>query len=205
MTSGNPKTVEKSCKRRSRNDWLAMALEVLSEEGSAKINVRDISTRMGTTTGSFYWHFSNTKDFTQSLVNYWINELTAAAINEAKSLKCNPKDRLLALMTLITESSLARYDVPIRAWAARDTEIAKLVEKGDELRLQFVRQLFDDIGFKGKELEMRVRTFVVFHSMELAIQKRQSISERLELMKLRYEWLVDSTPTSGNSPTIERD
>jgi AcrR family transcriptional regulator len=181
-------------KRLGRNDWLAMALELLSEYGGAEISVRDICRRMGTSTGSFYWHFSDLRDFTHSLVKYWVDTLTASPINEVKALQCSPRDRLLALMTMITESGLARYDIPIRVLAAKDAKVAELVKIGDELRLQFVRQLFADIGFDDKELEMRVRTFVVFHSMEPAIQSHLSISERLELMKLRFEWFIDSAP-----------
>lgn len=172
-----------------------MALELLSEKGGAKITIRDICKRIGTSTGSFYWHFSDIGDFIHSLIEYWTDTLTTSAINEVQALEISPEDKLLALMTLITESRLARYDIPIRSLAARDVEVANQVEKSDELRLQFVRKIFADIGFKGKELEMRVQTFVVFHSMDHAIRTHLSKSERLELMKLRYEWLIDSAPT----------
>lgn len=194
MTIAKPQVANESRKRLGRSDWLAMALELLSEKGGAKITVRDICKRMGTSTGSFYWHFSDIRNFTHSLIEYWIDILTASAINEVQALQISPEEKLLALMTLITDSSLARYDVPIRSMAARDAEVATLVEKGDELRLKFVRKLFADIGFDGKELEMRVQTFAVFHSMEHAIHTHLPKSERLELMQLRYEWFIDSAP-----------
>ena len=46
------------------------------------------------------------------------------------------------------------------------------------------------MGFKGAELDMRTRTFVVFMSAELGWAYGLTKRERMKAMKLRYKWFV---------------
>ena len=65
-----PRTT-KSTARNSREDWLEMALELLSREGEATIRVRSLSQALGVSTGSFYWHFRDRADFLESIFRFW--------------------------------------------------------------------------------------------------------------------------------------
>ena len=61
----------RSNKRLNKESWLALALEVLSQEGRAKIQIEDLAQRLGVTKGSFYAHFSGRKEFITSVAAYW--------------------------------------------------------------------------------------------------------------------------------------
>ena len=65
-----------------------------------------------------------------------------------------------------------------------------LFQKVDEQRFNFVRSLFAEMGFKGLDLEMRTRTFVVFHSLELASFAGGTKEERKKLLKLRHSFFT---------------
>jgi AcrR family transcriptional regulator len=56
--------------RLSQGAWLEKALEILANEGEKKLSIVHLAKLMGVTKGSFYWHFKNRKDFTETLIHY---------------------------------------------------------------------------------------------------------------------------------------
>jgi hypothetical protein len=58
------------------------------------------------------------------------------------------------------------------------------------LRLGVVRSLFKEMGFSGKELEMRTSTFVVFHSLELGFLVQASKKERRRHLRARHAFFT---------------
>lgn len=173
-------------KRLSRQEWLQRALDILATEGQAKLRVRELVDRMGVSTGSFYWHFKNRADFVTQLVDYWAEFSTQQIAVKMRSATGNATSRLLALMRAIEEGDLGKYDLPIRAWAAQEPAVAQTVRKVDRLRISIVRELFGEMGFSGRELEMRALTFAVYHSLEQGFQERPSKAKRKGLIELRH-------------------
>ena len=60
-----------------------MALEVLSQEGRARIQIEYLAQRLGVTKGSFYAHFPGRREFIASVAAYWADTLT---VNELEKL-----------------------------------------------------------------------------------------------------------------------
>ncbi len=179
-----------SAKRLNREEWLSRALEVLSKEGKAKLRIELITKSLGVTKGSFYWHFKDRADFVKSLAEFWAKYSTDQVIKEINQSRGAANDRLLNLMDFLCRKDFGKYDVSMRAWAAQEPEVARIVKKVDEQRFTFVRSLFVELGFKGQELEMRTRTFVVFHSLELGSFARGTKKERLKLLKRRHAFFT---------------
>lgn len=175
--------------RHSRDEWLEAALGILSREGEARIRVRDLCRALGVTTGSFYWHFRNRADFVEGLIRYWGQLYTTALIEQLTQSLLGGKACLIAIAEGVVQGNLGRYDTAIRAWAAHEPAIAPLVRKVDRQRLAFVRQQFEDLGFRGAELDMRARTFMTYYSLELSILVRQSKKTRLDEVRRRVELL----------------
>src|SRR5437660_1431044 len=77
----------------TRDDWLDLALRVLSGEGVTHVTVLNLSERLGVSRSSFYWYFKNRDDLLDALLVTWeeLNtrsiviqaEAPAASINEA--------------------------------------------------------------------------------------------------------------------------
>ena len=65
---------------------------------------------------------------------------------------------------LLFQGNHARYDLAVRAWATQEPAVAELVTRADELRMTFVRSLFEEMGFAGDELEMRTQTCVIYYN-----------------------------------------
>jgi hypothetical protein len=85
---------------------------------------------------------------------------------------------------------LDRYDFPIRAWASHDPATARMVRRVDKYRLDYLRALFAEMGFEGEELEMRTRTFVVYHSLQSGLFVGISRKEQLKQLRLRHALLT---------------
>jgi AcrR family transcriptional regulator len=184
----------KSSKRLSREEWLSHALQILSREGKAKLKIESLTKDLGVTKGSFYWHFKDRADFVRSLADYWARFYTTQVIDWIDQVQGDASDRLFKLIEYLFRKDIGRYEVAMRAWAAQEPEVARIVKEKDEQRLTFVRSLFAEMGFKGQELEMRTRTFVVFHSLELGSFARGTREEREKLLKLRHRFFT--TPES---------
>lgn len=145
---------------------------------------------LGVTKGSFYWHFKNLADFQTSLIRYWADKFTQVVAQRIGSLETSVEDRLLRLIDTVFKKDLARYDVAVRAWAAQDTALAKLVQQVDEKRMQVVRGLFEEQGFEGIELEMRTRCFVTFVSFDSAITLKLSNRKRLACLRSFHQLIT---------------
>jgi AcrR family transcriptional regulator len=169
-----------------------MALEIVARQGGAKLRIRDLTRRLGVSTGSFYWHFRGRDDFVASLVDYWGKEFTARVIEDLAKVEGDARKRLLALMEHVVEHDFARYDVAIRAWAAQEPAVARRVRGVDQQRLRFIRALFEEMGFAGTELEVRSSTVAVFHSLELGFLAMGSKKERLRQLRARHAFFANA-------------
>ena len=176
----------KKKKKLTRTTWLELALEILIEEGNTKLRIDHLVRCMGVTKGSFYWHFKNRDDFILSLIEHWAKVSTLIVVKHMKQVQGSAEERLLELMQFIVINNLTRHDIAVRAWALMEPEVAHIVEKTDKLRLAFIRKLFAEMGFEGKEQEMRARTLVTFHAMEHGLLIKKTEEERLEMLRLRH-------------------
>jgi AcrR family transcriptional regulator len=177
-------------KRVSKAEWLELALKVLASEGVQGVRIERMARDLGIAKSGFYWHFSDRRDLLQSILEYWAHEFTAIITQNPELLEGDPKKRLYDTMCLILDHDLTKYDLAIRDWAAHDPAAAKAIRSVYRMRLDFVRSVFSDIGFRGQQLEMRTRLFVAYHSWEETMFDDLTKDERRQLLRLRHKFLV---------------
>ena len=177
-------------KRVSKAEWLELALKVLASEGVQGVRVERLARDLGIAKAGFYWHFRDRRDLLKSILAYWSHEFTAIITQNPELLEGDPKKRLYDTMCLILDHDLTKYDLAIRDWAAHDPAAAKAVRSVYRMRLDFVRSIFSDLGFRGRQLEMRTRLFVCYHSWEMTMFDDLSKDERRKLLRLRHKLLV---------------
>jgi AcrR family transcriptional regulator len=184
---------KKQAKSRGRFDvetWLEGALEALADKGPQVLTVEKLCHELGVSRGSFYWHFKNRADFVRRLAEFWEMRFTQS-IREIVAIQPNgPAERLMLLIETIQDLDMNRFDMPVRAWAATEPLAEEIVKRVDETRYQYVRSQFKELGFSGDELEMRTRTFVVFHSMQDMFTLQESAAARKRRRKLRHRLLT---------------
>jgi len=181
--------MKKPSKRLSREEWLHRALELFVKEGKVKLRVEPLVESIGVTKGSFYWHFKDRKDFIVSLSQYWLDYCTSQVVDLINQQGGDAKKRLFFLMKTVFEKDAGRYDLTMRAWAASNSEVARVVSKSDQQRIAIVSKLFHEMGFRGKELQNRTDAFFCYMQGSPIITKK-SKGEKLKHLKWKHAFFT---------------
>jgi len=176
--------------RVTKAEWLSTALDELERGGIEAVRVERLANILSVAKSGFYWHFKDRRDLCRHLLDYWFQEYTQVVTSNPQLLLGQPRARLERVMEMIQEHDLARYDLAIRAWAKHDEMAQEVVQLVTKTRLDFLRQIFSEMGFEDDELEMRTMLFVCYHSWESAIFGHMSARKLTRLRKRRLEFLT---------------
>lgn len=140
--------------RLSADDWAKAALEALAEGGPAAVAVEPIAVRLGTTKGSFYWHFRNRRALVEAALALWEQdtEKAIAALNEIG-------DPALRMYTLLENAMADSVDAAISfrlISAADDPGIAETARRVSERRLGFMQAALEEMGMPPDVARRRV-------------------------------------------------
>jgi AcrR family transcriptional regulator len=169
--------------RHDKDEWLKKALEVVARDGGAKLRIDALVKEMGVTKGSFYWHFESRDDFVRALLEYWHEYSTLNVPRGLQELSGSASERLYALITIVVGQELTRYDLAIRSWAIQEPDIRPLVRRTDVFRLNFVRDLFAEMGFDTTEADMRARMLVTYMALDGAVFDKLPKKKRVDYIQ----------------------
>ena len=181
--------MKKTPKRLTREEWLHRALDLFVKEGKVKLRIESLVKSIGVTKGSFYWHFKDREDFIISLSQYWLDFCTSQVVDLVNQQGGDAKKRLFFLMKTVFEKDAGKYDLTMRAWAASNPEVARLVRRSDEQRIATVSKLFHEMGFRGKELKGRTDIFFCYMQGSPIITKK-SKGEKLKHLKWKHAFFT---------------
>lgn len=139
--------------RLSRNDWLLAGFRKLAAHGPAQVQVQILARELGTTKGSFYWHFKDLPDFHTAMVAQW----EASVLAPAPAPLAQPAAQLRALVQRTASHDDPALGIPgvtaaMRAWARADTAAADALDRVDRARLDQLARLLSDCGVTNPEL-----------------------------------------------------
>ena len=126
--------------RLSRDSWIDAALEVLLQSGPDAVAVQPIARQLGTTKGSFYWHFSSRDDLLRATLARW----EAAAGDELiASVDARTGDARKKAEALVEEVTTGRRPGELMLLAGTNQpDVAAAVERVARKRLDYLaRQL----------------------------------------------------------------
>ena len=142
-------------RRLTRHDWVAAALAAIAEGGLAAVAVEPLAQRLGTSKGSFYWHFENRDALLTAALAHWEEQYTAAVTAENTRAGADPVQRLRLLIRRVT--TLAETDsvyVALIATASHPV-VAPVLTRITQQRIDYTAALFRDIGFPTREARYR--------------------------------------------------
>ena len=153
------RTVMPPRQRLTRAAWATAGLQALSTEGVAAVAVEPLAAALGTTKGSFYWHFSDREELVRAALELWELEQTSAVIEQLGTLH-DPRERLRVLLTLV----LTHGDGPDPvAQLFRDIahpEVAAAVRRVTARRIDFVTEELERGGMPRAEARRRATVAV---------------------------------------------
>lgn len=176
--------------RLTRREWVAAALDLLTEVGIGAVSVDRLAINLGITRGSFYHHFSDRRDLLQALLDYWAKRWTYDVIEQVNALGLDPGTALLALMRTIRSNNAAAYDAPIRAWALHDMNARAVVKEVDKARLKIILSLFTALGFSGLDALNRARLFLHYEMAAPAMFATPTPEQDEQLLLERHQFLT---------------
>ena len=121
---------------------------------------------------------------------HWKDEYTAVITDNLDMIMLDAATRLLITMEMIKERKLPKYDLAMTAWARVDPIVDRVVKKVVQMRHDFTRTIFKELGFIGDELEMRTRLFHCYHAWEEVMFTDDNEGVNVRLQKLRYEMFL---------------
>ncbi|MFJ6718666.1 MULTISPECIES: TetR/AcrR family transcriptional regulator [unclassified Streptomyces] len=133
-------------RRLSANDWAEAALTAIGAGGVAAVAVEPLAKRLGTTKGSFYWHFANREALVEAALSLWEQRFTEATIASVAT-EPDPATRLRMLFARVSRDAEHNpLAVSVLASAGHEL-VAPVVRRVMERRTAYVVSLFEEIGF----------------------------------------------------------
>ncbi|WP_309059988.1 TetR/AcrR family transcriptional regulator [Streptomyces sp.] len=142
--------------RLSARDWADAALAAMREGGLAAVAVEPLAARLGTTKGSFYWHFANRDALVEAALERWAETETEAAIARLEA-ETEP-DPGLRLRRLLAEAVRSAAEDPLEVAllaTADDPRVATVLDRVTRRRIAYVARQFAEAGFPEPEARRR--------------------------------------------------
>lgn len=145
----------KPSRRLTPKDWLTAGLDVLCSHGPGAVKAEPLARHLGTTKGSFYWHFQDVRDFHEKLLAVWEASVLEELVTVLKSEQ-TPTGRLRYMAQVIaTPAQTSSKDNPepaIRGWARSCPPASAAVARVDAERLGALHELLSGTGISNPEM-----------------------------------------------------
>lgn len=133
--------------RLTADDWIDAGLATLRSDGPEALRAEPLARAMGTTKGSFYWHFDDVPAFHRAVVARW--RAAAVAALEAEVASADPADQRLRRYgrSIIADKS----ETALRLWAQSASAVTEQLAELDAQRQTFFILLLRELGFANPD------------------------------------------------------
>jgi AcrR family transcriptional regulator len=129
-------------------DWTRAALAAIAAKGTANVSVERLARELGTTKGSFYWHFKDRPALIEAALQRWETDYTERIIERLSGV-ADPRERFRRLLeSSFEESPGVLIDANLLA-AADDPVVGAALERVARKRLAFVDKIFAELEAPG--------------------------------------------------------
>lgn len=131
--------------RLSPDKWIDAGFDALCADGPACLAAEPMARRLGTTKGSFYWHFKDVPAYHAALVRQWHTHALSDVMERLESSGSAETD-LRAFGHTILETP---REAALRIWSLNDPLVAAAMAEVDAERLTYVQHLLNQIGLRN--------------------------------------------------------
>lgn len=132
-----------------------MALTAIAEGGVAAVAVEPLAARLGTTKGSFYWHFPNRGALLEAALEHWAERTTTAILREVESASYDPRGQLRLLIARVVAMAEEDPVGPALLATATHPTVAPVLQHVTRTRVDAVIALFAELGFPADQARAR--------------------------------------------------
>lgn len=150
---------ESPSRRLSADDWVEAALAAIGERGLAGVAVEPLASALGTTKGSFYWHFANRRALIDAALERWEVRGTTEIIEEVETLP-DAATQIRALLSRVVRYSRGdRIEISLLS-AIDDPSVRAALSRVTGRRIDYVTSLLRDLGCDDRTASRRASILV---------------------------------------------
>lgn len=122
--------------RKTPITWISEGLKLLPKSGPDVLRAETLARAIGTTKGSFYWHFKDVPDFHAKLLDQWKSD----ALDRFNSIVAE-HDTAVAQLRALNAYRPNSTDRAVRGWAGQSKAAKKAIDAVDTAILEFLSEL----------------------------------------------------------------
>jgi AcrR family transcriptional regulator len=193
-------TARSTSRKLTATDWIRAAMDAIVEGGVAAVAVEPLAVRLGTTKGSFYYHFPNRDALIVAALEDWENSQTEAVI-ERLDLIPDPGERLRAVLAAaFADRPGGVRDAALLA-AATHPLVKPIVARVTQRRLRYFTDRYTELGFPKPRAERRARMLYhayigLFDSTRLGLAKVDESELRAHAHEVLSTLVPEVKPTT---------
>ena len=127
-------------------DWEDAALEALERGGAPAVSVEAIARQLGSTKGSFYWHFENREALLAAALERWEKQYTGRVI-EGLEAKATARERLSWLIRA-GNASESSWRIHVALGASTDPLVVRALARVSKRRVAYLEACYRELGSK---------------------------------------------------------
>ncbi|MBV7407899.1 TetR/AcrR family transcriptional regulator [Maritimibacter sp. DP1N21-5] len=132
--------------RLSKKDWIDAGFLALSTTGPEALKAEALARALGTTKGSFYWHFKDVPEFKSKMLLNW-RAASLGALSSVLDEGGTAPQRLMRLAEFADGETRGYVPEPvIRGWALSDPAVRDALDEVDRLRRNYIAAVLADMG-----------------------------------------------------------
>lgn len=140
--------------RLTADDWAAAALDLLTTDGIAGVDINSVCKRAGVTRGSFYWHFADLDALHAAMAARWVEETKVALAQLSELDQLPARERIQAMTMRLVDDSYAGVERALREWGRTEPSVAEMIAEGDRFVFSLVEGAL--LELRGDPQEARV-------------------------------------------------
>ena len=164
------------------HDWLYAGLLRFAEGGERNLQVERLADQLGVTKGSYYYYFTSREDFIRQMLDYSL-QITTEAFIEHASAEDGARKQLRSLTISVLKSRTGKdFDFYLRDFARRSEHAARMVQRIDQRRMAYIRELLIGCGLKPERAAGHAEIYYTYYLGWYARNKDRKLT-RAELQR----------------------
>ncbi|WP_370400118.1 TetR/AcrR family transcriptional regulator [Sulfitobacter sp. JB4-11] len=143
--------------RLTKADWLHAGFDALKAKGPHALAAEPLARRMGTTKGSFYWHYKDVPAYHAALLAKWRTDALEHVVDLLNAT--GPADQQLRDFG---QSVLGdEVEASLRIWAQTNSHVADILAEVDMERLGYLVHLLRKMGLRNENFARALQATLI--------------------------------------------
>ena len=165
--------------RLTPDHWLTAGFDALQTLGPQALAAEPLARQIGTTKGSFYWHFKDVPAYHAALIETW-RRRALSALSDAVATPDAPDKRLRQFGRDVLAD---RAEAALRIWAHTHSGVATALRTVDAERLTYLTLLLRELGLGNRDFA---------RALQAALIGLVQLTDQPETHRTTYDTLVDT-------------